>query len=406
VASAFFRGKGEGRRWFARFKDPAGRWRAKRVRVQTRGETLRIARQLEAQAERRRYGLEPPESAGLLVRDLLERFRMTLTNRSWKDDASRLRLHVVPRWGALRIDQVTLPAIMAWLDDMRAEGRIAPQTQRHALGLLSRAFSWAVARGLAPLNPVRLVPPGARPQATPTRAGDAWLADDETPRRIMALLPEPHRWIFYVAFTTGCRLGEVLGLRLSDLDDLAAGCVRVRGQYDGRPLKEDKKGAGRVKFAPASTDAVGVLEPWLARRRAEGAGPEDLVFPGPGGRAIARHVVAHRWGRAREALGLAVTWHQATRTSAASRWASRGVDVGQISAALGHHGTEIALRHYMKFQRRVFDARMTVPLSTGAAGPEAAPGSPGLAEPAAARRPRNQGGMNTTDQDQGVTHAP
>jgi integrase len=367
VSSVFFRGPKAAPRWYARYLDTSGVWRAKRVRVETRGDATKIARQLEAQAERRRYGLEAPESAGLLMREVLEKFRLSLTNRSWRDDAGRLRLHVVPRWGSLRVDQVTLPAIMAWLDEMRAEAKIAPGTQRHALGLLSRAFSWAVARGLAASNPCRLIPPGARPQAAPARDGAAWIADDETPLRLMELLPEPFNLAFYVAFTSGCRMGEAFGLHLDDLDELAAGCLRVARSFGG-PLKEDKKGTGLVKFVPAAADAVDVLGPWLVCRRAAGAGPEDLLFPGADGKVMPRYLVAYQWRKAAKALGLNVSWHKATRTSAASRWAARGVDIGQIAAALGHHGTEIAIRHYQKWVRKTFDPRMTRALAAPGAG--------------------------------------
>jgi integrase len=219
----------------------------------------------------------------------------------------------------------------------------------------------------------------------------------------MELLPEPHRWVFLLAFGTGARLGEVLGLRLEDLDGLAEGCVRIAGQYDGRPLKEDKKGIGRVKFVPAPLDAAEVLAPWLARRRAEGARPGDLVFPGPGGRALARHQVAHQWKKVARALGISVSWHKATRTSAASRWASRGLTAEEIGTALGHHGSEVAQRHYMLYQRRVFDARMTLPVVSAAAG--SAPASPSPV-PGQTEAPRNPQGMSTHILDSGVHDAP
>jgi integrase len=367
MASVFYRGPRSAPRWFARYLDTSGVWRAKRVRVESRTDAMKIARQLEATAERRRYGLEAPEGAGLLMRELLEKFRLSLTNRSWRDDQGRLRLHVTPRWGGLRVDQVTLPAIMSWLDEMRAEAKIAPGTQRHALGLLSRAFSWAVARGLAPSNPCRLIPPGARPQATPAREATAWIADDETPLRLMELLPEPFNLAFYVAFTSGCRMGEAFGLHIEDLDELAAGCIRIARSFGG-PLKEDKKGVGLTKFVPAAADALEVLGPWLDQRRADGAGPEDLVFPGVDGKVMPRYLVAYQWRKAAKVLGLTVSWHKATRTSAASRWAARGVDIGQIAAALGHHGTEIAIRHYQKWVRKTFDPRMTRALTAPGRG--------------------------------------
>jgi integrase len=356
MASVFLRGPKSAPRWYARYLD-AGKWRAKRVRVETRKEAIAVARRLEGQAELVRYGLAAPMSA-LTMCDLLEKFVGSLQNRSWRDDESRIRLHVAPRWGGFRVDQVTLPAVMTWIDEMRAAAKIAPGTQRHALGLLSRAFSWAIARGLAASNPVRLVPSGARPSAAPANDDAGWISDDETPKRIMEHLPLPFSLAFYVAFTSGARMGEVFGLKLGDLDDLAEGSIRVAGSFGG-PIKEDRRAVGKVKHVPAAGDAADVLGPWLSRRRVAGARPEDLVFPGPDGRVMPRHLVAYQWRKVRAELGLAISWHKATRTSACSRWASRGVPIDQIAAALGHASTAVTARSYQKWRRKSFDPRMT-----------------------------------------------
>lgn len=420
MASVFFRGPRSAPRWFARFLDVSSAWRAKRVRVETRTDAMKIARKLEADAELRRHGLMPAEGAGLLMGELLERFRMSLTNRAWRDDVGRLRLHVVPRWARVRVDQVTLPALMAWIDEMRAEAKLAAGTQRHLLGLVSRAFSWAVARGMAAHNPVRLIPPGARPQASRPRDATAWISDDETPRRIMALLPEPFDLGFYVAFTSGLRLGEVFGLHLDDLDEVQAGCIRVARSFGG-PLKEDKKGAGIVKFVPAAAGAVDFLGPWLARRRAEGAWPEALVFPGPDGKVMPRHLIGYQWKKAARTLGLEVSWHQATRTSFASRAAARGVPLADIATALGHASTAMVDLHYMKFVRKTFDPRLAaglapMPAAKGPSGggpvspaPAPASGAAGEQRPPETVRPegpRNTPGMNAiADQQEGAPHA-
>ncbi len=74
------------------------------------------------------------------------------------------------------------------------------------------------------------------------------------------------------------RLGEIVGLRLSDLGFFGEEVVRVRYSYDG-PLKEDKSSAGKTKWAPASGDYADAFAPWLTQRDADSAQPEDYVFP-------------------------------------------------------------------------------------------------------------------------------
>lgn len=339
-----------GRRFYARWRSETGVWRARRVRVETRGDAMKIARQLEAQAERRRYGLEAPESAGLLMSELLRRWESGLTNRSAYDDRSRLKKWIVPRWGAWRLVDVTLAAIMTWLDEMKAARQIAPGTQRHLLALLSRFFSWAIERGHAQANPCRMIPPGKRPQFAPKK-NVPWLSDDATVRRLFEVLPEPVNLMFFVGITSGCRLMEIAGLRLSDLDELDAGTIRVR--YSGiGPLKEDRRGVGKMKFVPAPVDAAAVLAPWLERRRAACAGPEDFVFVKPDGFMVRKEFVAHRWARTADALGLSLGWHEATRHSFVSRALARGASLDEVSQACGHATPTITAARYSHFIRK------------------------------------------------------
>jgi hypothetical protein len=64
---------------------------------------------------------------------------------------------------------------------------------------------------------------------------------------------------------SGRRTGETAGLRMSGLSFVDEGIIRVRYSYDG-PLREDKKGEGKVKWVPAPEDCAQFLEPWLAPR--------------------------------------------------------------------------------------------------------------------------------------------
>src|SRR6185312_5722575 len=289
-------------------------------------------------------------------------------NRSAYDDRSRLRLHVLPRFASMRLADLTLPVLMQWLDELRAARRLEGGTQRHLLNLVSRFFGWAIERGFATVNPVRQIPAGRRPQHAAKR-DVPWIRDDETVRAIMRELPDPFRLMFYVGNRAGMRLGEICGLRLSDVEDLAAGAFRVRYSYSG-PLKEDKAAAGKVKWTPAAADAVDVLGPWIARRRAEGADGEAFLFMREHGRHFRKEHVEYRWELAADALGLNLTWYQATRHSFASRNLSRGAALDEVAAALGHSTPAVTARHYAHFVRKTFSPVMTAGLAPGA-GPAA-----------------------------------
>src|SRR5262249_8290694 len=126
------------------------------------------------------------------------------------------------------------------------------------------------------------------------------------------------------------------------------------------PLKEDKRGEGRVKWAPAPDELVSLLAPWLAARRVDGAGPEGLVVPGPHGAPIRRQALSEAWEvggeGVREVGGMGS--HEAARHSFAGRVMSRGADLDSASAALGHATPAITRAAYDHVVRKSFGAVM------------------------------------------------
>jgi hypothetical protein len=86
--------------------------------------------------------------------------------------------HLRPRFAKMLVEQVTLPVVIQWIDDLAASDR-SPQTQRHAISTLSRFFSWAIERGHASINPVKMVPPSKRPVRASKAAEIPWLEDEK-----------------------------------------------------------------------------------------------------------------------------------------------------------------------------------------------------------------------------------
>jgi len=373
MASTFNRGSRERPKWFARWRDQDGVWRSKLTHQPTRALAFKVALELQARAERQRIGIEKDVVTSPLVGPLMEQWSMGLTNRSSRDDIGRLRLHVKNRFATLRMDQLTLAELMRWLDEERTAARISPATLRHCLNLVSRFLGWAIERGYATSNPVRMIPSGRRPQA-PGKRDVPWISDEAVVARILEALPDPFRLLFFIGNRCGARLGECCGIRLSDVATLAQGCIRLRYSYAG-PLKEDRRGVGKTKWAPAPADADAVLGPWIARRRAEGAADEDFLFVRPDGRGFSKEAVEAAWNRVRASLGLACNWYQATRHSAASRWLSLGAALDQVAAALGHSTPAVTAKHYAHFVRRTFDPSMTAPLERPPTSPAPEPAS-------------------------------
>ena len=85
------------------------------------------------------------------------------------------------------------------------------------------------------------MPTERRPQSS-RRTDIPWISDDAVVARAMELLPEPVRYLFYLCNRCGLRTGEACGLRMSDLDEMGTGTIRVRFSYLG-PAERRQGGA-------------------------------------------------------------------------------------------------------------------------------------------------------------------
>lgn len=375
-------GKAEG--WFVKAKDTDGKWHLWDSKQTTKADAKVVLAEGEARVRR---GLpfwpEPvvPPAAEMTFGELAEQWAAGLTNRSAREDRYSLKNHLKPALGTLPLSAVTMERLMRWLDTQRAaEDPLSDGTIRRNLNLVSRVFSYGIERGLVPskVNPVRQIPQGRRPTER-ARRDLPWLNDDALVRRLINTLPEPFGLMFYLGSQSGLRTGELCGLRLSDLAYLDAGTVRVRFSYDDC-LKEDKFREGKVKWAPAGADAKAVLGPWLAKREAEGAGPEDFVFvnaksrQSPGGLMFRKAALEHAFNATRDALKSpdgkpvlppGLTWYAATRHSFVSRNLSRGASMDEVSAAVGHANITTTRRYYDHFERKTFSPTLTAGLGLG-----------------------------------------
>jgi integrase len=151
-----------------------------------------------------------------------------------KADRGRIKNHIVPLLGKLRIDRISRADIERMMRDVTA-GRTAaavPQqphrgklvqggsgTAAQALAVLGAVMSFAVVRGLRDNNPVRGV------KKPPTRRLERFLSEAEIARLGEALDaeakatgdPYPAAAITLLLFT-GCRRSEILGLRWEWID--------------------------------------------------------------------------------------------------------------------------------------------------------------------------------------------
>ncbi|MHA4950580.1 tyrosine-type recombinase/integrase [Micromonospora sp. SD19] len=223
----------------------------------------------------------------------------------------------------------------------------SPSTVRHAVHVLRCVFGHAVKSGYIKANPARQV---AKPKLT-SRRSEVVLQPPDV-ERIVAAVPDapgdrPDRWRLLVelAVESGCRAGELAGLRVRRLDTSA----RLLSVEETSQEISGKLTAGTPK-SKAGVRVVDDLNPDLCRRLAahvEGMDPDDFVF-GVGGQPYRVNDFNERvWRPLMRSLGtVGVRFHDLRHYHASAMLLITKGDVQYVSKRLGHSRPSITLDVY------------------------------------------------------------
>ncbi|WP_344923631.1 tyrosine-type recombinase/integrase [Saccharopolyspora gregorii] len=191
---------------------------------------------------------------------------------------STLDRHVIPGLGALRVREMTVPSVDAFLTTLRLKKGVA--TTKTARSVVSGVLGLAVRHGALSVNPTREVSriEGGRkkaPRALTLGERQQWLTQLEADEKAVRWdLPDLSRFML----ATGVRVGEALAVFWSAVD-LDAGVVQVdfnvvRAKGEGLIRKSTKTEYGE-RTLPLPTWAVAMLR----KRWEEAANHDGPVFP-------------------------------------------------------------------------------------------------------------------------------
>jgi integrase len=216
---------------------------------------------------------------------------------------------------------------------------MAPKTVRNVAGLVSSAFLRAIKWGLVTTNPVT----HSDLPKVKKRAGLALLPSEQNQMVECAVGPWCLGTFLEMASATGCRRGEVLALRWSDIRDGAAFVERSLSQTRvGLIFKSTKTEVPRRIELPPTMPAI------LARHRerqdefrrqfgTDYRSDLDLIFANPDGTPLKPDSVSGTVSRLCRTLKLpkGASLHT-VRHSHASLLLEKGVDIATVSERLGH----------------------------------------------------------------------
>ena len=361
-----YRRRGNGGSWIARLFTEAGKYikhklgasddlqDADNIKTLNYKQALKKAREWSESAIRIEAGVEEASDCSYTVADALRDYlaHYSLEGKGLGVAKAIVNAHIIPAFGATRVDRITTKKISDWLRDLAAAparvrtGKSAKErnvsksddkddpdiirrrraTANRVLTVLKAALNYAWRQGrVVSDSPWRKVKPFRNASAPIVR----YLTETECVRLINTCASDL-RAIVQAALFTGCRYGELTILKVSDFNS-DAGTLAIRTSKSGKPrhvvLTDEakkffqnsiiKKESSAIIFTHSDGTAWGKSH---QHRPLQEACSRVKIKP-----AISFHILRHTHG---------------------SLLAMKGVPLPVIAKQLGHADTRMTEKHY------------------------------------------------------------
>jgi integrase len=297
----------------------------KRVPARPRGR--RRFKQRHRGLSRTRHRENP---AALLLGFICYRIEQS-TIRSYEEHCD---IHIYPYLGAKKLSDLNVPAVNAFADRLREEGR-SPEMVRRVVRSLGAIFREARRRGLSSVDPtagLKLHLPG-REDPRPVAPTKAEL------QAIIATAKGRWRPLILVAIFCGLRASELRGLRWIDVD-FEACQINVTQRADIYHKIGRLKSKSAYRSIPCPSLVLNALREW---KLACPKGDLGLVFPNGRGKVEALSNIMQRGFEPLQvaagvvnAEGAAKYGMHALRHACASLWIENGMNPKRIQRLMGH----------------------------------------------------------------------
>jgi len=269
--------------------------------------------------------------------------------KTYQEYESVCRVYLNPAMGHLKVQSLTAVHLAGWYARWRKERKVTGGTVLNVHRVLSRALTVAVRWGVVGRNVAKDVEPPRAIRHRPElwSPGDASLfLDSELELRWRAL------WALLVG--SGCRIGEALAVRWSDIDR-DAGLLSISRSVTfikGAAVETEPKTQAGVRLVTLPVFALDTLREWrtvqLEERLAAGPawGGGDLVVTAGGGRRPSSSMC---WGAFRKTCrraGLRQLRIHDLRHLHASMLLAEGLPIPAVSARLGHASPAVTMAVY------------------------------------------------------------
>ena len=256
--------------------------------------------------------------------------------RSWDTDETMLRIHLLPRFGRLHLDEITTQDVIAFHHAMRAQG-YASSTCNRPLVILRYMFNLAKKWNIegAARNPIT-----GMTLFEENNKRERYLSSVEVKRLydILATSSNPQlKNIVPLLLLTGCRKRELLDAKWEHID-IERFTWRI-------PISK----SGKARYVPLSTEVVNLLSQ-LPRFEAC-----PYVVPNPRTK-LPYASIDYAWDNARKKAGLAEVRMHDLRHSFASFLVNAGRSLYEVQKILGHSQLTTTQRYAHLSQATLLDA--------------------------------------------------
>lgn len=323
------------KQWFCDFMFHHSNGRRERIRLDSPVNTRQGALQYEQQVRRELAASTYHRAGGDTVRQYMRSFldycELDQMKPSTIDSYERiLDGHIIPRFGNVRLGEITTEAVDKWRADQIGAG-LSQKTVNNQCVVLMAMLRVACDehKKIATVPRIRLF------KRAPLRDQHV---DFLTPEEVDKLLAAAGAWrcLIIVALNTALRRGELIALRWEDVD-LKAGRITLRRNYYQREFVTPK--SGRVREVPLNDTTIAALKAHPRPLRCE------LVFHTAAGGPIIESAMTKGLARACKRAGIRrIGWHR-LRHTCASWLVQRGVNLYKVKDVLGHSTIQMTERY-------------------------------------------------------------
>lgn len=277
---------------------------------------------------------------GTIIDRYLREELPTLRHSTQTTNKSLIELHIRPKWGDVRLANVTALGVKNWIDKLPFGSASKARTRNTISRLLDLAMLWEYIP-FAERNPMALV----KIKGSTKREKKLVIITPAQFKALVKALPEPYNLMALVSGCLGLRVSETLALKWEDFD-FKRGMVTIRQVFTHSKVQELPKTDTSGDPLPVHPKLVKILRGWKERQGRDY--PWLFASPRTGRPYSDSTILTDYLKPTATKLGIkGLGWHT-FRHSYRSWMSSQGVEVGKMKDLMRHSDIATTMNVYGK----------------------------------------------------------